>query len=119
MPHVNVGREYLVSTDTILNLLCVAVLIAFAVTAWLLTRDEKPTEEERAGLTVWDSAAEKWIRLAPGAERGPGQMTSREVEDADQLELLWLAPAFDPETAAGWSRLQQAIDDDHTNQGEA
>lgn len=58
MPHVNVGREYLVSTDTILNLLCVAVLIAFAVAVWLLTRDEKPAEEQRV------AAARRRVGLA-------------------------------------------------------
>lgn len=104
------------SSNTIFNLLYALFFLSLAGVLWRLTRslarDTEQGENERAGMAVWDSAAEKWIRLAPGVEPGPGQMTGREVEDADQLELLWLVPAFDPELAAGRARLQQAIDDD-------
>lgn len=56
--------------------------------------------EEARGLAVWDVAAERWVRLPRGAEKGPGRLTAREVEEADALAL-----------DAGCDRLWAAIED--------
>ncbi|WP_319052636.1 hypothetical protein [Streptomyces europaeiscabiei] len=78
----------------------------------------RPSEAQRAavarrrvGLTVWDFAAEEWIELAPGVQPGGGQMTARDIDAADPLELLYLSNAYDP----GIDRLRQAIRDEQQN----
>lgn len=94
-------------------------ILAFFVTAVVvfrrLHRSRRPSEAQRVaaarrrvGLTVWDFAAEKWIDLPPGVKPGPRQMTARDVDAADPLELLWLSNAYDP----GIDRLRQAIRDE-------
>lgn len=61
---------------------------------------------------VWDFSTEKWVDLPSGTKPGPGQMTSRQIEKTDPLELLYLAPAYDAELAAGCDRLRAAIRDE-------
>jgi len=56
---------------------------------------------EVARTLVWDTATRQWVRIPAGAARGPGQLTIREVADADALEIVG---AFD--------RLHQAIRDE-------
>lgn len=66
----------------------------------------------RTGLTVWDTTTHRWVHLPPGVQPGPGQMTNRDIEEADQLELLWLSPAYDEAAAAvdeGLSRLFEEL----------
>jgi hypothetical protein len=98
-----------------------AALIVFAVvssslagTYFALARARrKPSERARiiaaaharTGLTVWDTTTHRWVHLPPGVQPGPGQMTNRDIEEADQLELLWLSPAYD----AGRERLKKRI----------
>ncbi len=95
--------------------------IAVGTVAWArIARNlRRPSEAERiaaadmrVGFLVWDFTAETWIRLTPGIEPGPGQMTARQIEEADPLELLYLARAYDPHLDAGEARLQAAIDDE-------
>jgi hypothetical protein len=76
---------------------------------------QRLVREARACTRVWDAAAERWVDLPPGSVPGPGQMTAREITDADPLELLWLAPAYDAALDAGCDRLRQAIRDEQTN----
>ena len=135
---------------TVINLAYVTVLLLAGVALVRLCR--RPSEAERVdaarkrvGLRVWDMAAEEWVALPPGVGPGPGQLTAREVTDADPLELLYLAPAYDrssaaideglsnlfealgpppaydPAWAAGLERLWDAVRDHHTNtpEGEA
>jgi len=45
-------------------------------------------------LTVWDLTAERWIHLEPGTQPAPGQLTRDQLTAADQLDLLYLSPAF-------------------------
>lgn len=78
------------------------------------TRD-RLIREARERTTVWDADAGKWVNLPPGIAPGPGQMTSRDIAEADPLELLWAAPAYDAALDAGCDRLRQAIRDEQTN----
>jgi hypothetical protein len=87
-----------------------AAVCAFALLR--LCRTRRPAREQCAGARVWDTVAEAWVPLAPGAVPGPGQMTEREIAEADALELLYLAPAYDAELEAGFDRLRQAIRDE-------
>jgi hypothetical protein len=71
-----------VSTDTIFNLLYALVLISLATALWRLTRDEKPSEEERA------ADARRRVSLAPDCRPrdewvydGPDSL--RLIEDLD------------------------------------
>lgn len=102
------------SGETIANLAYVAgILIVGSLACWWMCKDEPDEGGDEIGVAVWDSAAEKWVTLAPGAEPGPGQMTAREVEEADQLELLYLAPAYgETDLNAGCERLWQAVRDE-------
>lgn len=75
------------------------------------TRD-RLIREARDATRVWDAAAEQWVNLPPGIAPSPGQMTAQEIAEADPLELLWLAPEYDPELDAGCDRLRQAIRDE-------
>lgn len=106
------------NAETAINAAIVAFLATATVVLYRLCRTQRPSEAQRVaaarlrvGLTVWDFAAEKWIDLAPGGRPGPGQMTARDVAEADPLELLYLAPAYDP----GIDRLRQAIRDEQQN----
>lgn len=77
------------------------------------TRD-RLIREARERTTVWDAAAEKWVDIPPGAVPGPGQMTVREITEADPLELLYRAPAYDAALDAGCDRLWDAVRDEQT-----
>jgi hypothetical protein len=78
---------------------------------------ERLIREARACTRVWDADAEQWVDIPPGAVPGPGQMTSRDLAEADQLELLYRAPAYDAALDAGCDRLRQAIRDEQ-NKGD-
>lgn len=88
-----------------------------AVRAYATRRRRPPLAERvaaadrRVGLSVWDSPAQKWVHLPPGTEPGPGQLTSRALEEAGQLELLYAAPAYGEDPDTGCDRLRAAIDD--------
>jgi hypothetical protein len=105
-----------VSASAIAINVAVAVLLVFAalLTLGLCRAAGRPTPaKETRGLRVWDFDAEAWVDLPAGARPGPGQMTSRQIEDADDLELLWLSrPYVRP---AGLERLWDAARDHHTN----
>ncbi|ELP67696.1 hypothetical protein STRTUCAR8_08626 [Streptomyces turgidiscabies Car8] len=64
---------------------------------------------------AWDFTTEDWVDLPAGAKPGPGQMTPQQIEDADDLDLLYLSrpfdPATDPQWAAGRERLYDAARD--------
>ncbi len=101
--------------------------IALGTVAWArIARNlRRPSEAERVaaadmrvGFLVWDFTTEQWMRLTPGTQPGPGQMTARQIEEADPLELLYLARAYDPYPDTGEARLQAAIDNDQTDQGD-
>jgi hypothetical protein len=107
-----------VNAETAINGAIAAFSVTAAVVLFRLCRTRRPSEAQRVvaarrrvGLTVWDFAAEKWIDLPPGVKPGEGQMTARDVAEADELELLYLAPAYDP----GFDRLRQAIRDEQQN----
>jgi len=44
---------------------------------------------------VWDNTAGEWVHVPSGTQPGAGQLTVDEVADADPLELLLEAPAYD------------------------
>lgn len=105
---------------TVINLAFAAFLILAAVVLFRLCRTPRATKQQRAaearkrvGLTVWDFAAEAWVELPVGAEPGAGQMTRRQIDEADQLELLWLAPSYSgPDLEIGHQRMRAALRDD-------
>jgi hypothetical protein len=108
-----------VSAETVINAAFGAVAVTAAVVFVRLSRSRWPAERvsftrRRVGLTVWDFAAEKWIDLAPGVRPGDRQMTARDIDAADQLELLYLSNAYD----AGIDRLRQAIRDEQRGTGD-
>lgn len=104
------------SGETVANLAYAGFIAALGGALIWLCREPKPTEAERGGLTVWDFTAEAWVDLPAGASPGPGQMTCREIDEADQLELLWLAPAYgdegDLDVDTGLRRLRAAMGDE-------
>jgi hypothetical protein len=107
-----------VNAETAINAAIAAFSVTAAVVLFRLCRTRRPSQAQRVaaarrrvGLTVWDFAAEKWIDLPPGVPAGPGQMTARDVAEADPLELLYLAPAYDP----GLDRLWQAVRGEQEN----
>ncbi|WP_119581519.1 hypothetical protein [Streptomyces europaeiscabiei] len=104
--------------DALLFLACWLGLGILAAVLFSRHARRRPSETQRVaaarrrvGLTVWDFAAEKWIELAPGVQPGERQMTARDIDAADQLELLYLSNAYDP----GIDRLRQAIRDEQQN----
>jgi hypothetical protein len=44
---------------------------------------------------VWDNTNGEWVHVPPGAQPGSGQLTVDEVTEADPLELLLEAPAYE------------------------
>jgi len=99
--------------NTAINVFIAVEAAGCAFVLLRLRRTRRPARGQCAGAKVWDTTAEAWVPLAPGAVPGPGQMTEREIDEADALELLYLAPAYDAELAAGCDRLLQAIRDEH------
>ncbi|MDX3587314.1 hypothetical protein [Streptomyces europaeiscabiei] len=106
------------NAETVINAAFAAVAVTAVVVFFRLSRSRWPSEalrvtaaRRRVGLTVWDFAAEEWIELAPGVQPGERQMTARDIDAADQLELLYLSNAYDP----GIDRLRQAIRDEQQN----
>lgn len=95
-------------SDALIFLGCWLGLGILAAAAFSRYKRRRPSE---ACVAVWDFAAEKWIDLPPGVKPGPGQMTARDVAEADPLELLYLSNAYDP----GIDRLRQAIRDEQQN----
>ncbi|MDX3637771.1 hypothetical protein PV728_47880 [Streptomyces europaeiscabiei] len=107
------------NAETVINIALAAVAVTAAVVFFRLSRSRWPSERvsaarRRVGLTVWDFAAEEWIELAPGVQPGERQMTARDIDAADQLELLYLSNAYDP----GLDRLRQAIRDEQHGTGD-
>lgn len=84
------------STDTAIQLTYVVGGLAAGITLlWVFTR--RRTAEP---VTVWDFEAEEWIELPPGVQPGSRQMTAWDLAEADELELLYLARAYDRAAAA-------------------
>ena len=109
------------NTETVINIAFAAFAVAAAVVFCRLSRSRWPSEawrvtavRKRVGLTVWDFAAEAWIDLPAGVQPGEGQMTARDLAEADPLELLYLSNAYDP----GIDRLRQAIRDEQHGTGD-
>lgn len=95
---------------TAINLFIALTVAGCAFVLLRLCRTRRPAQ--CAGTRVWDTAAERWVYLPPGVAPGPGQMTGREVDEADALGLLYLAPAYDAELEAGCDRLLRALRDE-------
>lgn len=70
-----------------------------------------PATEEPRGQRVWDFDAEDWVDLPPGAEPGPKQRTSRQLEDMSGLDLLYLSRAYDPATDPQWAAGRERLFD--------
>lgn len=112
------------TVDTILNLGIAALFLGTGCVLYRCCRTPRPASPDQAaaalgwaGTRVWDHAAEAWILLPPGIEPGPGQMTERQLEAADRLELLWLAPAYNADSfAEGRARLLDAMRDEQEGQ---
>jgi hypothetical protein len=103
------------SVETAMNAVLGLVLGAAGIALLRWCRAPRPTRAQRAaarqqlGASVWDAATDKWVRLEAGARPGPGQLTARQLDELDQLEVAWLAPAYD---AAGVRRLRDAVRDE-------
>ncbi|WP_405960759.1 hypothetical protein OG235_27730 [Streptomyces sp. NBC_00024] len=109
------------NAESVIEGAIVAVVVTAVVVFYRLHHTRRPSEAQRVaaarrrvGLTVWDFAAEKWIELAPGVKPGDRQMTARDIDEADPLELLYLSNAYDP----GIARLRQAIRDEQHGTGD-
>lgn len=101
------------SIDIAMNWGIAVILGAAGVALIRLCRAPRPVRVRQPGVTVWDSATDRWVRLAPGAQPGPGQLTARQIAELDQLELAWLAPAYDRfDLGAGLKRLRDAVRDE-------
>ncbi len=105
------------ATALTINLSVAALLVFAALLTLGLCRAagrQAPAKETRG--RVWDFDAEEWVAPPADAEPGPKQMTPQQLEDADDLDLLYLSraydPADDPQWAAGRARLLDAIRDD-------
>lgn len=96
------------SAAALIDLGIYVVLALAAVALFRLCFTPRPSARRMA----WDFATEKWVRLPSGAAPGPGQMTAGQIAEADPLELLYLAPAFDAELDAGCARMWDAIRDE-------
>lgn len=104
--------------STLEAFLIIAAVLAFSVPAayWQIGRARRAGDAERARAIEEGSIRGSFAPAArPVSETRPGT----DLAEQDALELLYSIPAHDPELGAGRARLEQAIDDDRTNQGEA
>ncbi|MFG2372605.1 hypothetical protein ACGFY9_14140 [Streptomyces sp. NPDC048504] len=95
----------------------VAALLAFSLAAacWQIRRANNICEEERARVLEEGRISGSF---APAARAASETRPGTDLAEQDDLELLYSIPSYGLGFEVGRARLQQAINDDRTNQGD-